>query len=159
MTDEVQSSLQKLRQTIPKLNKMSDEAAAIVQRVETLLRDEWSVGIHGYTLYERSVDTIEDGDVSVSGEVLKALVFTRIEGTFRIGVCIDEYRGEDGAGGLISSVTVPWDQCDRSTKLASFAQLPQLLASMASKAERACQEVKVASKTMEQLLTAFSAEK
>lgn len=163
MTDEVQSSLQKLRKTVPQLNKISDEAAAVVQRIETLLRDKWSIGVAGEAQYDYRETASREGDdmEAVSVVEIRSLVFDRIGPQFRIGVetyvqtCADEPRLLK----CLSSDTVAWDQCDRGTKLASFAVLPKLLANIAKNAESATEEAEKASKALGELLTALSAEK
>jgi hypothetical protein len=175
MTHEVQSSLQKLRKTVPQLNKISDEAAAVVQRVETLLRDKWSIGIEAEAEYGTSLpisytNEDEDGRSSRRGTthkmVFKFLVFARIGTAFRIGVKTEEYtlnpetvQAKGIVDSLLSSQTVAWDQCDRGTKLESFAVLPELLANIAEDAESAAGKVEKASATLGKLLTALSAEK
>jgi len=158
MTEELTSHMERIRSLSPKLNKATDQAAGIVDRIEKFLSDECSIGISA---------AIPFLDVSTGRKSLcevSSLVYERIAGKFRVGIVVQTYR-ENVTDLQTNSLTTEsvkrevaaWSSADRETKLASFEKLPEMLKEIAEKAEKATASVGAAAKSAEAVLKALEA--
>lgn len=128
MTDELRDSLNQLRKLSPKLNKVTDEAAATVAAIEKFLNQECSIGIPA------------EVDAWTADEESLSLGYRRCAGQFRIVVIerslamsVDDNDNrvpatDDGGFQIWNTVgEVPWSENTRVNKLRTFPSLPQLL--------------------------------
>src|SRR5262245_52693989 len=125
MTKELREKLAALRAIAPALNKATDEATAIVEKVEHLLGQELNIGIRATSNAFECEDSIEidDDDDRTEWDIRKAsmLAYGRVAGTYRIHVVTDVSRKDRsfyrGDYETISSEQTPWNSCPRETKL------------------------------------------
>jgi hypothetical protein len=101
-----------LRNLSPRLNATTDEAAAIVTAIETMLTDEFHLGVSAAVEFE------DDDDFS--------LCYGRFDGRFRFYI-------EETDGDSVSSVA--WQNASRENKLRAFEVLPALLDLLVDEAE------------------------
>jgi hypothetical protein len=114
MSASLRASVEKLKQSTATLNRITDEAAQVVQAMEVFLNKECSVGIETYVKVS-SVCLDEHGQF----EELTQLGYARWAGKFRILVSV----GIDPE----QQTTKPWSEWDRTTKLETVKKLPDLL--------------------------------
>ncbi|MFH1108734.1 MAG: hypothetical protein V1790_06020 [Planctomycetota bacterium] len=160
MTEELKNHIERIRSLSPKLNEATDQAAAIVDRVEKFLSDECSVGI---TARVRFTDAVEREAPRKGLSETLYLVYERIAGKFRVGVAV-EWWGQKAVNFSISFLTperikrevTAWPSVDRETKLAAFEKLPEVLQEIAEKTEKATASVGAAAKSAEAILKALS---
>jgi hypothetical protein len=162
MTDELKTAIEALKAVSPKLNKKTDEIDALVQRVESFLNEECSIGIEQSVFFDR--DEIE------KGELERYLKYTRCSGGYRLAIseCTYEYdldedgsRIQTGYAGiyekrLVNEEVKPWSECGRALKLRAFPSLPQLIAQIAKKANDYLESTEKATETVKQVLRALN---
>ncbi len=117
MSDSLRASVDRLKQSTSKLNKITDEAAQVIQAVEAFLAKECSVGINVFVMVSEEAD--EHGPPWFTH-----LGYERYQGKFRVTVSVG-IDSED-------STTKPWSEWDRATKLETVKKLPALLEKIAS---------------------------
>jgi hypothetical protein len=146
----VQKSLKKLREIAPDLNKATDDAAKIVQEVETLLA-KLSIGITAEVrLYERQK--------TKSVSEYTSLAYCRVKGNFRIAVTVEkstDFVDDRGCAARAWDTVseTPWAECQREAKLESFPKLPDLLEAIIKAAEEAKGKVDAAKQAVEKILS------
>jgi hypothetical protein len=146
----ISSSLKKLREIAPQLNKAADDASAIVKEVETELT-RLNIGIEAEA-WVRSTNKTETNCENVS------LVYRRVRNSFRIAVLIQkgtqiwDERGESDMAWETITET-PWAECPRELKVESFPHLPELLENIVSNAESAKTKVEAAQAEIRKLLS------
>jgi hypothetical protein len=117
MSDSLRASVEKLKQSTNKLNKIADDAAQVVLAMEAFLNKECSVGIEAYVRV--ASEKLDDHGM----EEITALGYTRWEGKYRIivsiGIDVDQERIK------------PWSEWDRTTKLLTVKKLPELVEKIA----------------------------
>lgn len=145
MTEELRKSLERIRDLTPKLNTVTNEASASVQRVEEYLAKH-SVGL--------------PASVWIDGEELpddclirRYLCYDRVGTKFRIAVetkLVERASAEgqmlraDDASRESRQDIVAWSSCPRDLKLSSIRLLPDLLDEIANEIERVSKEAKPA---------------
>src|SRR5262249_19858872 len=143
MVDELKKRLSALRTVAPQLNAIADEVNRIVKEVDEELRD-MGIGIaaqSGCFTSERSIRHDEDTDTDIEEETVQVLAFRRVWGAYQIHVLELVYHRDPYCNNLfrevVNSTPMPWDSCDRETRLKAFERLPDLLDNIADKAKKA----------------------
>lgn len=151
MSEKLRESLSALRAVAPQLNKATDEAAAVVRAVEQLLGKELSLGISARSS-EFNTRIVEiEGSQNEEAVVRSHLAYGRVAGKYRLFV--QEEAFHEGSGEpLCRPEEIPWSSAPRETKLGSFAVLPELLASIASEAQRLASETAGTSEIIREFL-------
>jgi hypothetical protein len=144
VTEPLQEQIARLRVLAPRLNDVTDRAAKLVQLVEKLLVEELSIGISCRALV-KTVQSEQD-DYSAT----HYLQFDRYDGKFRLVVTINTYNN-----GHEDEKTTLWAALPRDMKLASFQRIPDLLADLSDKVEKAIQETEGAGRTIQELVKAI----
>lgn len=143
MTDSLNQSIDRIRTWSPRLNKITDEAAAVVARVEGFLNAECSVGIPAYVVHG------EPNGRPAAGHI--ELCYCRVQGKYRIAVR-GHYCGTDD---MIDERTRPWASCPRDVKLRTIADLPKLLETIAGNITSATDQTREAIEAVNQVLEAI----
>lgn len=157
MTESLRESIERIRGVAPSLNKATDDAQAIVSRVERFL-NEYSVGIPAQV-------QLDDVDVSKNSSRQRYLSYERVDGKFRIAVTtylvLETDDNDPFANKFMPDPENPpiaWGSCPRDIKLVSFNALPQLLREIAKEAYCTSQQAKETVETVRQVLTAIDGE-
>ncbi len=151
MVQSLLKSMQRIREATPVLNKATDEAQAIVARVEKFL-DECSVGVHAHVQFS-------DEDVNEELSRQRSLSYERVDGKFRIAVtttaCLEiETDGDPYTKCMPDEDNPPvaWGSCPRHIKLASFGSLPGLLSRIAEEASGLSRKAGETTEAVKQIL-------
>jgi hypothetical protein len=147
MTDELRQQVARLRDLSPRLNRVTDEAAKIVQLVESLLNDECKIGMTAKVTLPYLPPTDPE-----EVEVQTRLVYGRLDGKYKLYVAVVHVHPE-GEEDVVSETA--WPSCTRDLKLWSFQYIPELLAQITERVDRAIQQTEGASKTISKLLRVF----
>ncbi len=118
------------------LNTAVAEANAIVQAVDHLLGEELGIGISAASRAFDSQRAIGDDDRERL--VTSHLAYGRVSGKNRLYVLtatLDKNEWKEPYTQIIAEERTPWAACSREVKLQSFAMLPELLGSLASRVE------------------------
>src|SRR5581483_732598 len=138
------ASLSKLRQLAPILNKAADDAALVVNQVETFL-SECGIGIEA--------DSYEDFRVLSQSD--PSLAYRRVNGKYRIAVveyqCSNPDAEEDQRVWKEERV-IAWSEAPRAQKLDTFRLLPKLLSNIVEAAEGLRDHVERTQKIIDELL-------
>ncbi|MCY2928761.1 MAG: hypothetical protein NTV86_04565 [Planctomycetota bacterium] len=158
MTTELKHSIEALRAISPKLNKATDQAAALVQAVEKFLTEECSIGVSAWVdvcWRDETDDPTVTEDDRWGRQIWMG--YDRCGGRFRIvvrsalihpdGQCLDGEDDEDK--------TVPWFEAPRDLKLETFAKLPVLLGAIAEQAAKAVAAAEQSSEAVAQVIEAL----
>lgn len=143
MSDALKASVEKIKQSTSRLNKLSDEAARVVAATEAFLAKEVSVGVEAYVEVERA-PLIEEGGGPMEYTVL---CFARHNGKFRIIVSI----GTDEE----NTVRKPWVEWSRDIKLETVKHLPTLLERIATAVDDEVSEAAAATAKVADVLRVF----
>jgi hypothetical protein len=133
MSDSLPASIEKLKLSTSRLNKITDEAAKVVQEVEAFLNKECSVGIETYVLVHS--EPMNDHGL----EEYTHLGYARWQGKYRIVVSVGCDHDQDE--------TKPWSDWNRAIKLETVKKLPELIERIANEVDahvRAAQETTTA---------------
>ncbi len=150
-----------LRTISPELNRITDEANALVQKVESLLAS-LSLGIPA-AVHVRRESTCEAPD-SQGLVTIRAvdvyLEYRRIDKKFGLAVVRTQstrrqVNPDDGSVMVQDLDVTPWASCSRDLKLESFAKVPDLIAAIAEKAGGYIERVKAAGDTVRELVKAL----
>lgn len=157
MTEELRESIERIRSLAPDLNKATDEAHAVVARVEKFL-DDCSIGVPAQVQFS-------DEDLEGKLSRQKLLSYGRVDGKFRIAVtttlCLEEGLSSFGNPEYKwmpddDNPPVPWGSCPREVKLASFSSLPKLLQKIASEASSISEKADETAEAVRQILDAVN---
>jgi len=142
MADMLRARLERLGDLAKRVNAATDEAARIVQGVESYLSDTIHLGV-GAAI---TIDLDEDRDEGNRSE--KRLVYDRYGSKFRIFVLHDlDFQGVPDR-----QEKTLWANCPRDVKLLAFNCLPALLDELAERLEGTLEQVKLNSETIQSLL-------
>jgi len=123
MTERLREQIAQLRAITPQLHAVTDEAARIVQLVESFLGDECKLGLHAHVNFDRH--DFDDGS-----EFCRRLEYGRIDGQFRLIVSdVDT----DPSGEESCRNRTPWVNCTREIKLRTVEYIPDLLAAISQR--------------------------
>ena len=156
MAREPRADLDSLRIVVSQLNNVLAEASGIVQDVDRFLSDEFDIGVWAIS---RPFDSQR-----VSGEdgrdylVTTHLAYGKVAGRSRLHVLtatLDKNDAGDQYTQILSEERTPWPLCPREVKLHSFAMLPELLGTLALKAEEIAAQTSRTSQTVRDLLAAM----
>jgi hypothetical protein len=142
MSDVLKTSIDNLKRSTARLNKIADEASAIVLAVEAFLNKECNVGLETYVQVSSKLVDQERGEVE-----LTILGYQRWNGKFRITVSV----GIDDE----SNTTKPWAEWDRDTKLETVIKLPELIDKTAAAVDERVNAAAEATTTVAQVLLAI----
>lgn len=165
-TVSLRESITSIRKLTPELNAASDQANAVVARVEKFLNDECRVGIPAEIQLKEEIASRGNQSNSVRRTYLR---YARVSGgKFRIAV---EFRavGTETVGyenwnntpspvdeefEVQESIT-PWAECARDVKLSTFPELPQLLSTLAANLDSMTKRTRGTVKTVNEILEAL----
>ena len=164
MTESLRESIERIRELAPVLNKATDDAQAIVARLEQFL-SEYRVGVPAKV-------KVDDMDVSKNISRQRYLSYERVDGKFRIAVTThlacetDEVNHKNNINEPFVIKFMPdpenppiaWCSCPRDVKLVSFDALPELLRKIAKEAFCTSQQANNTVETVRQILTAVAGE-
>lgn len=159
-SNDLRAAIEKITALSPKLNEATDEAAGVVEKVEAFLA-ETGIGIPAEVVLKSedirmNTDAGRDEDV----ERCTSLSYERFNSEYRLVVKthlvypeVDDngfriYRTED------VSLT-PWPSCSRARKLEALAKLPELLSTIAEKANDMVESAGDAATAVDEILEAF----
>jgi hypothetical protein len=135
----VKSSLQRLRELTPALNKAADDAAKIMLDAERVLTKELNLGVTAMAIVEQNEQS-EDFTQWIT------LEYRRVDGKFRIAVV--DTGTEEGA----KEEVTPWAECPRDVKLNTIPFLPKLLENLTSSVEQNTSKVEAAVAAVREML-------
>jgi hypothetical protein len=127
MTERLRDQIAQLRAITPRLHAVTDEAARIVQIVETFLGDECKLGLSAH------VDFDHFHDQSGAPIFCRRLGYGRIDGQFRLIVSeidIDSHEEE-----VTCTSRTAWVNCTREMKLRTIEFIPDLFAAIGEKVQ------------------------
>lgn len=153
MAHEPSADLDSLSVIVSQLNGALSEASGIVQDVDRYLAEEFDIGVWAISRpFDSQRGTGEDGrELLISSH----LAYGKAAGRSRLHILtatLERGEGSDQFTQIISEERVPWPLCPREIKLHSFAMLPELLGTLASKAEEIATQTSRTSETVRQLL-------
>ncbi len=166
MSEAIRDSLEQLRQLSPELNAATDQANAIIERVEKFLAEECSIGVPeevevSVVPYGLDHAIVEESPMGIGFRKAVILAYARCQGTYRFVVRTEkqivdmtEYGPDDVRECEILSEQ-PWAQCPREVKLETFAFLPELLQAIAAQAAELASKAVDTGKTIQAVLKAF----
>ncbi|MGA2497805.1 MAG: hypothetical protein ABSH20_08695 [Tepidisphaeraceae bacterium] len=163
MSEQLKAALRTLRKCSPELNKLTDEANALAQKVESLLLG-LSLGIPAAVhVKEESCRVVPDTGNEPAGLRRKLdvyLEYRRIDKKFGIAVVrtqTTERRDDDGEVQVSAEDTdvTPWASSPRDVKLDTFARFPDLIGAIAEKAGAYIERAKEAGETVRALVAAM----
>src|SRR5947209_6353375 len=115
MTERLRDQIAQLRAITPKLHAVTDEAARIVQVVESFLSDECRLGLTAHVNFDSHFHQRDGSDY------LWRLEYGRIDGQFRLIVSeIDS----DPSGEESCLSRTAWVNCTREVKLRTVEHIP-----------------------------------
>jgi hypothetical protein len=134
MSTDPNEDLGSLPAILPRLNAAIAEANAVVHALDQFFAEELPVGPW---VTSRPFDTQrvvgEDGRELL---VASHLACGRVGGAYRLHILsatLDRADGKDPYNQLVGEERTPWLACPKSTRLQSFAMLPELLGLLAAK--------------------------
>lgn len=133
MSKNLPQSIEELRSSSGRLNKLTDEAAVVIKRVEDFLNKECSAGVQAYVLVSKQSD--DDEQVIES----QYLAYCRIGSRYRIAV-VWEVNVEPDARN-----EKPWSDCTRDDKIETLEKLPDLITEISKKL---ASKIKLAEKSL-----------
>jgi hypothetical protein len=153
MAHESRADLDSLRVIVSQLNGALSEASGVVQDVDRYLAEEFDIGVWAIS---RPFDSqLTSGDDGRELMISSHLAYGKAAGRSRIHILaatLEKGEGSDQFTQIVSEERIPWPLCPRETKLHSFAMLPELLGTLASKAEEIAAQTSRTSETVRQLL-------
>ncbi len=163
MSEQLKAALSTIRKCSPELNKVTDEANALAQRVESML-SALSLGIPAavHVKEESSGVILDAGDESAGlrRKIDVYLEYRRIEKKFGIAVVRTRSTERRDASGEVQlsaedlDVT-PWASSPRDVKLDTFARFPDLISAIAERAGVYIERAKQAGETVRELVAAM----
>ena len=163
MTGITLESIRRIRDLSPELNRVTDEANALVARVEKFLSEECSVGIPMHVAYQNEPLSVPGrGAESKRQDRTSSLCYERIDGKFRIGIrhrtTQEDYDDEIGEafGRTLHEKLIAWTSCPREEKLSAFDRLPMLISSIAARMEYISQSARQTSATVISVMRALN---
>ena len=163
MSEQLKAALRTLRKCSPELNKITDEANALAQKVESLLAG-LSLGIPAAVhVKEESSATIPDTGDEPAGLRRKVdvyLEYRRLDKKFGIAVVrtrSTEHRDESGEVQVSAEDldVTPWASSPREIKLDTFGRFPDLINAIAEKVGVYIERAKEAGETVRALVAAM----
>ena len=148
MNEQLRESIELIRHHATGLNEVTDDAQAIVARVEKFL-NECSIGLAADVEFD-------EVDAGPKTSRCRCLSYARVDGKYRIAVTTHLFldHGEPQLNRYWSDPDNPpksWGSCRRETKLASFKVLPELLTTIAEQAGNTPQTVNETNETVAKL--------
>lgn len=140
MSADLSASLERLRAAAKELNDLCDAGAATIQRLESFLQSECSLGIEAYV-------TVESDDDPTGPGWFKSLAYERYRGSFRV-VVVEGYAATMPETESIKS----WSECNRETKLQTLPYLSKLVEAIALNTEEHLQKAKQALDSVQNLV-------
>jgi len=153
MAHELSADLDSLRVIVSQLNGALAEASGVVQDVDCYLAEEFDIGVWAISRpFDSQRAASQDGrELLISSH----LAYGKTAGRNRLHVLVATLERGDGSDQftqIVNEERVPWPLCPRETKLHSFAMLPELLGTLAAKAEEIAAQTSRTSETVRQLL-------
>src|SRR5262245_29002501 len=153
MARESRADLESLRLVVSQLNGALSEASGVVQDVDRYLAEQFDIGVWAITRpFDSQRTTGEDGrDLIVTSH----LAYGKVAGRSRVHVLmavLDKSDGSDQYTQIVSEERTPWPLCPREVKIHSFAMMPELLGTLAAKAEEIASQTCRTSETVRHLL-------
>lgn len=147
------ADLDSLGIVVSQLNGAIAEASGVVQDVDRYLAEEFDIGVWAISRpFDSQRGTGEEGrELLISSH----LAYGKAAGRSRLHVltaALERADGSDQFTQIVSEERTPWPLCPREIKLHSFAMLPELLGTLASKAEEIAAQTSRTSETVRQLL-------
>lgn len=153
MARETRADLDSLRVIVSQLNGALSEASGVVQDVDRYLAEEFDIGVWAISRpFDSQRAAAEDGRELL---VTSHLAYGRVAGRTRIHVLtatLEKAEGSEQFTQIVAEERTPWPLCAREAKLHSFAMLPELLGTLAAKAEEIASQTTKTSETVRQLL-------
>ena len=154
MAQELREDMDLLRVMAPQLNAATAEAAAVVQAVDQFLGEELAFGVSAASRPFDSQPAL--GEDSRDLLVTSHLAYGRVAGKNRLYVLkatLETNEWKEQVTKVVAEERTPWAACSREVKLQSFAMLPELLGSLATRVEEvSSQTTKTVEKVRELLL-------
>src|SRR5512135_3628734 len=136
MAQDLRGDQDSLRIMTRSLNAALADAGAVVQAVDQFLGEELGIGI---TAASRAFDSQRAaGDDDRELLVTSHLAYGRVSGKNRLYVLtatLDKNEWKEPYTQIIAEERTPWAACSREVMLQSFAMLPELLGSLATRVE------------------------
>jgi hypothetical protein len=153
MAREPRADLDSLRAIVSQLNGAVAEASGVVQDVDRYLAEEFDIGVWAISRPFDSQRT--SGDDGRELLVTSHLAYGKVAGRTRLHILtatLDKGEGSDQYTQIVAEERTPWPLCPRDIKLHSFAMLPELLGTLAAKAEEIAAQTSRTSETVRHLL-------
>ena len=140
MTNDITTKLETLRGLAERTNRASDQASALVEKIETFLTDTIKIGVAA------QVGPIDSRDEEPAANGLPRartyyLEYNRISGD-KFRIFVSTTLGEDGhdeyteGWKVVEQSQIRWASCSKQLKLKACAQLPELLSAVIENAEQ-----------------------
>ncbi len=131
MTDDLRTRIKKLKELMPQLNQLADEAAQTIRETEAALAD----------LPIAADVVVRSTQTSPKMTDFVSLAFKRIGGKFRITIvkeCRTDFRNDHGYADEALRIMdeTPWLESPRDEKLETFPKLGDLLAEISKNAAK-----------------------
>ncbi|WP_406696839.1 hypothetical protein V5E97_38205 [Singulisphaera sp. Ch08] len=153
MAHESRADLDSLRVIVSQLNEALSEASGVVQDVDRYLAEEFDIGVWAISRPFGSQHGTGEGGRELL--ISSHLAYGKAAGRNRLHILaatLERGEGSDQFTQIVSEERIPWPLCPRETKLHSFAMLPELLGTLALKAEEITAQTSRTSETVRQLL-------
>lgn len=144
MPERLSDQIAQLRAITPRLHAVTDEAARIVQIVETFLGEECKLGLAAYYDFDH-VDDRRGATV-----FCRSLEYGRIDGQFRLLISEVDIDPETDERNSLSRTA--WVNCTREMKLRSIEYIPDLLAAIGQKVRSTIKQTEEATVKVNALL-------
>ena len=153
MAQDLRGDQDALRIMTRRLNSALAEAGAVVQAVDHFLSEELGIGITAASRAFDSQRAVGDDDREML--VTSHLAYGRVSGKNRLYVLtatLDKNERKEPYTQIIAEERTPWADCSREVKLQSFAMLPELLGSLATRVEEVASQTAKTVEAVRELL-------
>lgn len=153
MAQDLRGDQDSLRIMTRSLNSALAEAGAVVQAVDHFLGEELGIGITAASRAFDSQRAVGDDDREML--VTSHLAYGRVSGKNRLYVLtatLDKNEWKEPYTQIIAEERTPWAACSREVKLQSFAMLPELLGSLATRVEEVASQTAKTVEAVRELL-------
>jgi hypothetical protein len=156
MAQDPREDMDMLRVMAPQLNAATAEATAVVLEVDQFLGEELGIGVSSASrAFDTQPATSDDGRELL---VTSHLAYGRVAGKNRLYVLratLETNEWKEQVTKVVAEERTPWGACPREIKLQSFAMLPELLASLASRVDEVASQTSRTVEKVRELLDAM----
>jgi hypothetical protein len=161
MTEELRDRMESLRALAPRLNSVTDQAAATIKAADEFLAG-LGIGIPAQSHCFKEESGIDPDDEDSAGDKIRwYLAYGRCnfsDNKFSIHVRQDTERPDDRFADVWDTTqehSLAWSNLNRSDKLKAFAELPSLLENIAKEAVRLAESAESTTATVGEMMAAL----